>query len=112
MKTQFYVKVYTGLLEGKHVKKIGEALWLLLELINRTTHEIDGRGIVLNGGRIEDAELAKRFNIHRNTVTNWREKLVEGGYITARRTKWGYSYTVLKSKKYAPVVEGGNSSNA
>lgn len=102
-----YVKIYTGLLEGKHLKNIGDAIWLLEDLINKTTLEesYDGvvNGVVLRGKPLSDIELSKYWDVHRHTIAKWRERLVKGGYITVKRTKYGYVYHVLKSKKFNNV---------
>ena len=102
----FRIPVSTGIFE--HYPKIGEAIWLLLFYVDRTTDEIpapDGRriGRVLGGCPMRDAEVAKAFCCSTKTVRRWRHRLASHGYINARRTPFGAVIEIVNSQKW-PVI--------
>ncbi|MHB8486603.1 MAG: hypothetical protein ACYDCM_12885 [Candidatus Acidiferrales bacterium] len=99
----FRIPVSTGVFE--HYPKIGEAIWLLLFYVDRTTDEIpapDGRrvGRVLGGCPMRDAEVAAAFKCSTRTVNRWRRHLTEHGYIRSLRTPYGCVIEVVNSQKW------------
>ncbi len=99
----FRIPVSTGIFE--HYPKIGEAIWLLLFYVDRTTEEIpapDGRciGRVLGGCPMRDAEVAAAFKCSTRTVNRWRHHLTERGYIRSLRTPYGCVIEVMNSQKW------------
>ena len=99
----FRIPVSTGIFE--HYPKIGEAIWLLLFYVDRTTEEIpapDGRciGRVLGGCPMRDAEVAKAFCCSTKTVRRWRRRLASHCYINARLTPFGTVVEVINSQKW------------
>jgi hypothetical protein len=98
----FRVPVSTSLFS--HCQKIGDALWLLVWLVDKTTKEVlrDGRtfGFVLGGRPIRDADPAAALGCHVKTVRRWRKRLAEGGYVEIKRTPIGYRYQVINSEKW------------
>ena len=102
----FRIPVSTGIFE--HYPKIGEAIWLLLFYVDRTTEEIpapDGRciGRVLGGCPMRDAEVAKAFCCSTKTVRRWRRRLASHRYINARLTPFGTVVEIINSQKW-PVA--------
>jgi len=96
----FLIPVSNGLLE--HCSKMGDAIWLFLWLVDRTTKEKDDKGKVLGGMPIRDRDIADTLGgITDRTIRRWRRRLIDGGYIEAINTGHGYSYRVLKSKKWS-----------
>jgi DNA-binding transcriptional regulator YhcF (GntR family) len=96
---------YSGLLEPKHYKKIGSALWLFLWCVSSTTKEIERDGvtwgIVLGNKPLKRSELAKPFGVSERTVQRWLDDLETHGYIKITRAPYGYIITVKNSKKYS-----------
>jgi len=100
----FRIPVSTGIFE--HYKTIGEAIWLLLFLVDRTTKEVHGEGVVSGGAPISDADAARAFDCEVKTIRRWRKKLTDGGYIEAIRTPYGFRFKVRKSKKWIGANRG------
>lgn len=99
----FRIPVSTGIFE--HYPKIGEAIWLLLYYIDRTTVEVpapDGRpvGRVLGGCPVRDSEIARVFCCSTKTIRRWRNRLDLHGYIRARRTPFGTVIEIPNSQKW------------
>ncbi|HKV27157.1 MAG TPA: hypothetical protein VJN90_02630 [Candidatus Acidoferrales bacterium] len=87
------------------IPQIGEAIWLLLFYVDRTTEEIhapDGRliGRVLGGCPMRDGEVARAFRCSTRTVHRWRRHLVKSGYIRSLRTPYGCVIEVVNSQKW------------
>ena len=99
-KRSYPIYVWNGLLERKHVKTIGPAIWLFLWLINAVTREIDGRGFVLGGAPINCANIGISLGLNEQTVRAHLDRLEEGVYIERIRTPRGYSVRVLNSAKF------------
>jgi len=96
----FRIPVSNGIFE--QCARIGDAIWLLLWLIDKTTEERNGKGKVLGGMPIRDTTLQDALGISEKTARRWRKKLTDPGhpYIEAKNTGHGYSYAVLRSKKW------------
>jgi hypothetical protein len=97
-KRTYSIPVSNGILE--HREKIGSAIWLFLLLIDWTTSEENGVGIVLRGKPIKLEALMAALGLKERQVSSQLQRLKFGGYIQARRTPYGYSIEVLKSKKF------------
>src|SRR5579872_502559 len=94
----FFIPVYNGILE--HCRKMGDAIWLFLWLIDHTTKEEHDKGKVLGGMPIRDRDIARSLGgVSVKTIRRWRSALTLSPYIEATNTGHGFSYTVLKSKK-------------
>jgi hypothetical protein len=96
----FPIPVYNGLLE--HCTQMRDSIWLYLWLLDRqTTEEANGSGKVLGGMPIRDQDIAACLGgIATRTIRRWRERLLKRPYIEAINTGHGYSYRILKSKKW------------
>jgi hypothetical protein len=106
-KQNFDVGLSNALLEAKHYHAMGEALWLYIYLLDRQTRRLDkdGLGQVAGGVPIRDSDISGTIGSSRRTVIRWRGILLGHGYITARRTPYGYSYAIAKPKKWAQKTE-------
>lgn len=99
----FRIPVSTGIFD--HYPEIGDAIWLLLFYIDKTTEERPApnekfTGIVLGGRPVRDAEVAVTFNCPLKTVRRWRYRLEYHGLIRARRTPFGHVVEVVNSQKW------------
>ncbi|MNR93429.1 Bacterial regulatory protein, arsR family [compost metagenome] len=94
---------YSGLLEPKHYKRIGQALWLFLWCVSSTTREEerDGEtlGIVLDGRPMKLSEVADHFGIDEKTVSRQLKALEQNGYIRTSRAQYGVIIEVRHSKR-------------
>jgi hypothetical protein len=99
-KPSHLIYVWNGLLERKHFKKIGPAIWLFLWFINAVTFEKDGKGLVLGRTPIKCADIAADFGVNEQTVRLHLGRLERGGYIERTLTPRGYSVQVLNSAKF------------
>ena len=75
-------------------------------------------GRVLGGKPIRDSEIARDLQCTKRTACTWRQRLQKQGYITTKRTPYGYTVRVLKSKKWLrgnsanlPIASGKNSAS-
>ena len=100
-KSEYFAPVYEGLLDPKHIQKIGGSLWLFLWCIHRTTTEDDeGVGWVLGRKALTYAGIAEDLGQPVRKIRRWKTTLERGGYITVthgheKRMRIG----VLRSKK-------------
>jgi len=96
----FYITISNGLLKDGHRKRMGEAVWEFMWLIDRiTVIDEQGYGKVLGGKPIKLDEIANDLEVHRDTVSSNLIKLEEHGYIEKTRTPYGLSIRVVKAKK-------------
>jgi DNA-binding MarR family transcriptional regulator len=96
----FYIGIKNDLLEPKHRKKMGSAVWEFMWLIDKTT-SIDERGIgkVLGGKPIKLDEIGNETGIARSTISENIKKLEKEGYINIIHAPYGLVITVNKSSK-------------
>ncbi len=99
IKNSFPIKVWSGLLNEKHRKKMGESIWLFLLFIDWVTDEKDGIGRVWGGKPVTFNDIKKRYNISRGTYHNYLRLLEKEEYITTKRYRYGLSIFINKSKK-------------
>ena len=95
---QYWFPVYEGLFERAldHFR-----CSLALHVAHRSYDQRNnGTGSVLGGIPINDGRPAGELGFPIKTVRRWRQMLVEGDYIAATRTPYGFIYTILKSKKW------------
>ncbi|OPA76765.1 hypothetical protein BVG16_16475 [Paenibacillus selenitireducens] len=104
MPSSYPFPTYSGLLEPRHYKQIGTALWLFLWCISSTTKEVerDGEmwGIVLGNKPMLLPELAKIFDVNEKTISRWIATLENQGYVRVTRAPHGLILTVRNSKKF------------
>lgn len=99
MKT-YSIGLQNGLLDGKHMQALGQAVWLYMWLIDKQpkkTNKVSG------GKPIKHADFANDFpQVTRRTYVRWMDALEKGGYISVLRTPRGLVITIGKSKKWSP----------
>ncbi|WP_052088314.1 HTH domain-containing protein [Paenibacillus wynnii] len=95
---------YSGLLEPRHYKQIGTAIWLFLWCISSTTAEKEKEGtvwgVVLGNKPIRINELEEIFEVSNRTIRSWIKTLEDHGYIRVTRAPYGLIFSVRNSKKY------------
>lgn len=92
--------VWNGLLEPKHRKAIGPALWEFLWCIDKTTKEKNGIGYVYGGKPVTFAEIAEDLGVSEKTIQRHIERLYLAGYIEQIVTPHGQQIRVIKSCKF------------
>jgi len=95
------IPVWNGIFD--HYKRIGNAVWVFMWLIDRIPKdgERDGVGNVLGGKPIKIPEIMD--TVKGSTYKSVRDQLgtlEEQGYITRRRTPYGYVIAVRNSRKW------------
>jgi transposase len=115
----FMIPISTGIYD--HIKSLGSAVYLMIYYVDKTTREVtanDGSkaGRVLGGAPLHDADVARALGVSVFTARRWRSRLARAGYIRQKRTGWGYTIELLKSKKWwrhrLQQTPGGVSSSA
>jgi hypothetical protein len=94
----YAVPISNGIIE--HREKIGSAIWLFILLIDWTTIEENGIGLVHGGRPIKAKELMEALDLQERQTRDQLGRLSDGGYIRLKRLPHGYSIAVLKSKKW------------
>lgn len=102
------IYVWNGVLEPKHLKKLGPAFSLFVWFIDRTTKEYDGVGVVLGGSPVKAEEIAKSMGVDERTTRRRMDRLEHHGYIGRTLTPRGYTIRIMKSCKFPkrPAVVG------
>ncbi|GGH17088.1 HTH domain-containing protein [Paenibacillus segetis] len=107
--------MYSGLLEHRHYKKIGSAIWLFLWCISSTTKEVEKDGIVwgvvLGNKPIKISDLEEEFGVSDRTIRSWIKTLEDNHYIRVTRAPYGLIFTVRNSKKFRNRSEENFRSN-
>jgi len=98
--------VWNGLLEAKHRKRIGEALWEFLWCLDRITQERDGVGLVLGGKPVACKDVADGFDVNERTVRRHFDQLERESYIERTLAPHGYTIRVRNSHKFRVKVVG------
>ena len=96
----FFIEVTNNLLDPKHRKSMGTAVWEFMWCLDKIT-KIDetGKGWVLGGKPIKLAEIKECLGIAETHISVNLKKLREEGYILIRRTPYGLVIGVNKAKK-------------
>lgn len=86
-------------------RRLGDALWLYLFYIDRTTKEYyeDGTtiGRVFGGVPRPDSDAASALGVCHKTINRWRARLELEGFIRAAQTGRGSIIEVVNSKKWS-----------
>lgn len=98
--TNYYIGVSNGLLRDGHRKRMGEAVWEFMWLIDRVTRiDAEQRGYVLGGKPIQLSEIATGLGVHKATVSRNLSRLQAAGYISITHAPYGLIIVVQKAKK-------------
>jgi len=95
----FFIEVSNNLLERKHYKAMGLAVWLFMWLIDKITEVNKDEGKDLGGKPIKYEDFMTEFDVSRATYVRWMERLKKHGYIQTIRTPYGVCILVQKAKK-------------
>jgi hypothetical protein len=96
----FYIEITNNLLDPKHRKAMGEAVWLFMFFLDKMT-SIDDKGVgkILGGKPIKFQHISEELGISERTYSRWISCLKKYGYIGVRRTPYGLVITLNKAKK-------------
>lgn len=92
-------RISSGLIDPKHVNRIGTALWLFLWCIDRQTGP---HGLIFGGRPVTLAEIAEALPYSHRQIARQLAQLEEHGYITAKRRPSGLILRVNVQKKFGP----------
>lgn len=92
--------VWNGLPCAKHRKRMKEAIWVYLVLIDWITKEQDDEGIVLGGKPITYDMINDRLEISKPQYHRYIDSLTLYNYIKTERTRNGLIIKVTKTKKW------------
>lgn len=113
MTDSYPIKIWSGLLLDGHTRKIENALWEFIWLINKVTKEEGGIGMVLRGKPIKVEQIAEDLQRDYRTILRHLKRLEEYGYINLKRCPYGFVIKINNSKKfknrYGKIVQSGKS---
>lgn len=96
--------VKNSLLTGEHAKRMADAVWLFMLLVDFVTEEVseDGERLGKVHGAVprSDSYLASALGVTERTIRRWRQRLTREGYIKSVRTGYGHKLYIRKSKKW------------
>lgn len=99
-----YFPVSSGLFSQKHMDGIGQAIWLFLWLIDKTTSEEVAQGerwgVVLYGKPVTARQIAANLFVNERSARRYLTQLEAGGYIRLVKKSCGYVIQVRKSMKW------------
>lgn len=99
------IGLQSGILDEKHMKQMGMAIWLYAWLIRKSTKNQDGVSLVLGGKPIKHSDVVE-LNLTRRTYTRYLAVLQKYGYIEQpKRTPYGLIIRVTKGKKVFKVTK-------
>src|ERR1700730_120180 len=90
-KESWPIPLWNGILEPRHRKKIGPAIWEFLWCIDRVTRDENGEGIVLGGAPVTVGKMARELGEHPNSARSHLDDLEKERYIVRTRTPYGYT---------------------
>lgn len=90
-------RVSSGLIDPKHKKAMGPALWVFEWCIDRQTDE---EGNVMYGRSLKISRIAGAIGSSLPTARRYVSRLVKSGYLSVKRTGHGVSIRVLNQKKW------------
>ena len=107
MAKNFIIPMSNGIFS--HWKRMGEALWLFMWYIDKTTREELEQRRALNRARLRwrpvpDSRPAHDMGCTKRVIGIWRRRLRADGYISTLRTPIGRTVKVRKSKKWLREV--------
>lgn len=76
-----WFRVYSKLIDGSILNKLGSALGLLLYFYDKTTYQKNGIGVVLGGKQMTNNDIANDLNIASKSVTRRVKLLTALGFI-------------------------------
>ena len=96
----YYIEITNNLLDPKHRKNMGTAVWEFMWCLDKITRiDDDGRGWLLGGKPIKLSEIKMDIGIAENHISNNLTKLKKEGYLEITRTPCGLVIKVMKAQK-------------
>ena len=95
-------RVSSGLIDPKHKKAMGPALWVFEWCIDRQTDE---EGNVMYGRSLKISRISDAVGIALQTGRRYVSRLVKSGYLSVNRTGRGVTIRVLNQKKWRPLSD-------
>jgi hypothetical protein len=90
--------VWNGILE--HRERMGIAIYVFQWMIDKTTVEKGGKGIVLGGAPVKIGRIARDLRTTYRTIQRDIDHLEDENYIERVRTPYGFTFRVLNSCKF------------
>ena len=90
------ITISNGLLDPKHVKAIGPAVWTYFALLDKQTKP---DGTVNRGDPITASKFGDRMGLSQDTILRHLDRLQKAGYIHLTRHPYGWIIHVEKPKK-------------
>jgi DNA-binding transcriptional ArsR family regulator len=109
----FDIGLRDGMLDPKHVRNMGSAVWLYMWLVRKMTRidETKRLGYVLGGKPITYEEIDADLGISHRTYDRYVNVLRNHGYIVTNRTPRGLVIAITKAKKSFFVGQKGYANN-
>ncbi|MDD5356569.1 MAG: hypothetical protein PHS53_00260 [Candidatus Pacebacteria bacterium] len=96
----YYFIVSKGLLDAKHRRRMGVAVWEFLWCLDRVTKiNADGLGLVLGGKPVNLCDFTGSLGTSEVTVSRNLQKLARWNYLTLVHAPYGIVIQVPKAKK-------------
>jgi hypothetical protein len=97
----YSIGVRAGLVDVKHMERMGMSLWLFLWAVrSQTSKTRDGWGVVLYGRPVTYEHIHSETGFPVRTVRRWMDMLTEGGYLRTEREPHGMKIYIAKEKKF------------
>jgi DNA-binding Lrp family transcriptional regulator len=106
----FYIEITNNLLEPKHRKQMGTAVWEFMWCLDKITKIDDDQiGWVLGGKPIQLREIKNNIGITEPKISQNLNKLQAAGYLNIQRTQYGVVISINRAKKrFAQKVKSEN----
>lgn len=96
----FFIEITNNLLDPKHRKKMGTAVWEFMWCLDKITKiDEDQIGWVLGGKPINLLDIKEDIGITEPKISKNLNKLQKEGYLKLKRTPYGLIISVNKAKK-------------
>jgi len=96
----FFIEITNNLLDPKHRKRMGTAVWEFMWCLDKITKIDDGGlGWVYGGRPINLKEIREEIGITEPKISKNLNKLKDQGYLILCRTPYGLVVKVCKAKK-------------
>ena len=96
----FYIEITNNLLDPKHRKKMGTAVWEFMWCLDKITKIDENQiGWVYGGKPIQLKEISEELGILQHNVSKNLNKLKKEGYLLLIRTPRGLIIKINKAKK-------------
>lgn len=96
----FFIEITNNLLEPKHIKMIGSAIWEFMWCLDKITRtDENGVGWVYGGKPIKRESIRQELGKNISHISENLNKLKDAGYLVITRTPHGLVVGVNKAKK-------------